>query len=125
MLKYKPVQVSEKQLEDLVRQAPDLIEEGLRFIDHQRRTTRGPLDVLLADSANALVVAELKIVEDDHIPMQGHHSSPDHWSPGWTSLSPVALSLDCFPEFYGARRTRMAERLKTLLGGVEAAEPSD
>jgi hypothetical protein len=71
MKKYKPVDVSEKQLEDLIRQAPDLIEEGLRYIDHQRMTDRGPLDILMVDSGNALVVAELKVVEDDTMLVQG------------------------------------------------------
>lgn len=71
MRKYKAVDVLETQLEDMVRKAPDLIEEGLRYIDHQKRTERGPLDVLLADSGNALVVAELKVVEDDGMLVQG------------------------------------------------------
>lgn len=71
MRKYKAVGVSETQLEDMVRKAPDLIEEGLRYIDHQKRTERGPLDVLLADSGKALVVAELKVVEDDGMLVQG------------------------------------------------------
>jgi len=71
MRKYKVVDVSEKQLEEMVRKAPDLIEDGLRYIDHQKRTERGPLDVLFADSANALVVAELKVAEDDGILVQG------------------------------------------------------
>ncbi len=71
MRKYKAVDVSETQLEDMVRKAPDLIEEGLRYIDHQKRTARGPLDVLLADSGKALVVAELKVVEDDGMLVQG------------------------------------------------------
>ena len=71
MKKYKPAEVSEKQLEDLIRQAPDLIEEGLHFVDHQRITDRGPLDILLVDSGNALVVAELKVVEDDAMLVQG------------------------------------------------------
>lgn len=71
MKKYKSVEVSEKQLEDLVRQGADLVEEGLRYIDHQRMTDRGPLDVLMVDSGNALVVAELKIVEDDTMLVQG------------------------------------------------------
>jgi len=65
MKKYKSVSVSEAELEDLVRQGAELIEEGMQFVDHQRRTTRGPLDVLLVDSGGALVVAELKVVEDD------------------------------------------------------------
>ncbi len=71
MKKYKPAEVSEKQLEDLIRQAADHIEEGLKFIDHQRRTERGPLDILFVDSGNALAVAELKIVEDDTMLVQG------------------------------------------------------
>jgi hypothetical protein len=71
MKRYTPIEVSEKQLEDLIRQAPDLIEEGLRYIDHQRVTDRGPLDILMVDSGNALVVAELKVVEDDTMLVQG------------------------------------------------------
>ena len=71
MRKYIVVDVSERQLEDLVRQAPDLIEAGLRFVDHQAFTTRGPLDVLLVDSGSALIVAELKVVEDDTMLVQG------------------------------------------------------
>jgi hypothetical protein len=71
MRKYKVVDVSEAQLEDLVRRAPELIEVGLRFVDHQAFTARGPLDVLLVDSGDALVVAELKVVEDDGMLVQG------------------------------------------------------
>lgn len=71
MRKYKAVEVSEKELEELVRKNPDLIEEGLRYVDHQVRTERGPLDVLLVDSGNALVVAELKVTEDDGMLVQG------------------------------------------------------
>lgn len=71
MKKYKPIEVSEKQLEDLIRQGANLIEEGVRYIDHQRNTERGPLDVLMVDSGNALIVAELKIIEDDTMLVQG------------------------------------------------------
>ena len=71
MRKYKVVDVSEKQLEEMVRKAPDLIEEELKYIDHQKRTDRGPLDVLFSDSGNALIVAELKVVEDDGMLVQG------------------------------------------------------
>lgn len=70
MLHYESVEVTEAHLEDLVRQAPGLIEEGLRFVDHQRRTLEGRLDVLLVDSGGAIVVAELKIVEDDAMLVQ-------------------------------------------------------
>lgn len=71
MRKYKVVEVSEKELEEMVRKGSDLIEEGLRYIDHQKRTERGPLDVLFSDSGNALVVGELKVTEDDGMLVQG------------------------------------------------------
>ncbi len=71
MKKYKSIDVSEKQLEDLIRQGANLIEEGVRYIDHQRNTERGPLDVLMVDSGNTLIVAELKIIEDDTMLVQG------------------------------------------------------
>jgi hypothetical protein len=65
MKRYKFVDISEAGLEDLVRQAPDLLEAGLIYIDHQRRAREGRLDLLLVDSGRALVVAELKTIEDD------------------------------------------------------------
>ena len=57
MKKYRWVEVSETKLEDLIRQGTDLIEEGLVFVDHQRMTDRGPLDVLMVDSGGALILA--------------------------------------------------------------------
>ena len=71
MKKHRVVNVSESELEDLVRQGSDLIEEGLKFVDHQAFTPRGPLDVLFVDSGKAFVIAELKIVEDDGMLTQG------------------------------------------------------
>lgn len=71
MAKYKKVDVSEQQLEDLVRQHSDAIEEGLVYVDHQQLTAGGRLDVLLVDSGHSLVVAELKVVEDDGMLLQG------------------------------------------------------
>ncbi len=70
MKKYKTIEVSEKQLEELIRKSPDLIEDELKYVDHQKITDRGPLDVLFVDSGNALVVAELKINEDDAMLVQ-------------------------------------------------------
>ena len=70
MKKYRWVEVSETKLEDLIRQGTDLIEEGLVFVDHQRMTDRGPLDVLMVDSGGALILAELKVYEDDRMLMQ-------------------------------------------------------
>jgi hypothetical protein len=71
MRSYKSVEVTEAQLEDFVRRAPENIEAGLVFVDHQAFTDRGPLDVLMADSGKALVVAELKVIEDDLMLVQG------------------------------------------------------
>ncbi len=65
MPKYKKVDVSEQQLEDLIRQNSDQIEEGLSFVDHQQQAAGGRLDVLFVDSGHSLVVAELKVIEDD------------------------------------------------------------
>lgn len=71
MKKYKVIDVSEKQLEEMIKKEPDLIEDGLRYIDHQRKAGRGPLDVLFVDSGNALVISELKVIEDEGMLIQG------------------------------------------------------
>jgi hypothetical protein len=68
---YKYIDVSEKELEHLIRRYADKIGDGMKFIDHQKRTERGPLDVLFVDSGNALAIAELKINEDDNMLFQG------------------------------------------------------
>jgi hypothetical protein len=65
MPKYTPIDVSEQQLEDLVRQHVEALEDGLRYIGHQRITNTGRLDVLLVDSGHSLVIAELKVIDDD------------------------------------------------------------
>lgn len=70
MPKYKKVDVSGTQLEDLVRQHADAIEDSLVYIDHQRSSPGGRLDVLMVDSGKSLVVAELKVVEDDGMLLQ-------------------------------------------------------
>ncbi len=63
--------ISEQQLEDLVRRRTDKIEEGLIYMDHQKSTTGGRLDVLMVDSGKSLVVAELKVKQDDGMLFQG------------------------------------------------------
>jgi RecB family endonuclease NucS len=50
MRKYAKVSVSEKQLEDLVRQHSGLVEDGLKYVTHQRLAAGGRLDVLMVDS---------------------------------------------------------------------------
>ncbi len=71
MKPYKKVDVSEQQLEDLVRRHTGTIEEGLGYVDHQKQAAGGRLDVLMVDSGKALVIAELKVVQDDGMLMQG------------------------------------------------------
>mgnify|MGYP006969379343 FL=1 len=71
MKNYTKVDVSEARLEDLVRQYASHIEEGLTYIDHQKPTGAGLLDALLVDSGKSLIVAELKIVQDDGMLLQG------------------------------------------------------
>jgi len=70
-MNYKKANVSERELEDLVRRYTGMIEEGLVYVDHQREAADGRLDVLMVDSEHSLVVAELKIVEDDGMLLQG------------------------------------------------------
>jgi hypothetical protein len=71
MKNYTKADVSEQELEDLVRRHTRYIEEGLVYIDHQKSTLGGRLDVLMVDSGKALVVAELKIIQDDGMLLQG------------------------------------------------------
>ncbi len=71
MKEYKKVDVLESQLEDLVRRHAGMIEEGLAYVDHQKPTAGGRLDVLMVDSGKSLVIAELKVVQDDGMLMQG------------------------------------------------------
>jgi hypothetical protein len=70
MKKYRSVDISEARLEDLIRRAPELIESGIEYVDHQVSTERGPLDVLLVDSGGSLVIAELKVLENDAMLVQ-------------------------------------------------------
>jgi predicted DNA-binding protein (MmcQ/YjbR family) len=71
MKKYRTVEVPESRLEDIIRQAHDLIEGGLAYVDHQKPASGGRLDTLLVDSGHALVIAELKALEDDGMLIQG------------------------------------------------------
>lgn len=71
MKPYKKTDLSEAGLEDLVRRYSGLIEDGLVYVDHQKAAAGGRLDVLLVDSGKSLVIAELKIVQDDGMLLQG------------------------------------------------------
>jgi RecB family endonuclease NucS len=49
MKKFTKADISEQELEDLIRRAPELIEEGLVYVDHQKQAAGGRrLDVLLS-----------------------------------------------------------------------------
>ena len=71
MKNYVKADISEAQLEHLVRCDAGKIKGGLVYVDHQKSAAGGRLDVLLVDSGKSLVVAELKVVEDDEMLMQG------------------------------------------------------
>jgi hypothetical protein len=70
MRRYRKVDVSEQELEDIIRREAGLIENGLVYVDHQRPAAGGRLDVLLVDSGKCLVVAELKVIQDDNMLVQ-------------------------------------------------------
>ena len=70
MLEYTRADLAEKDLEDRIIRHPQLIEPDLRYLEHQRHTSSGRLDILFADGNNTLVVAELKVVEDSYMLIQ-------------------------------------------------------
>jgi hypothetical protein len=70
--KYTDLELeSEGHLEDLLSSDPTNIEPGMRLLARQWNTRRGPLDMLLLDQDGRVVVAELKLDEDDEMLMQG------------------------------------------------------
>lgn len=71
MKPYSKIDVPEVKLEDLIQRNAGLIEEGLVYIDHQKTAAGGRLGVLMVDSGKSLVVAELKVIQDDGMLLQG------------------------------------------------------
>ena len=71
MQKYKSVEIRETQLEDLARTGSEMIEEGLKYVDHQKIPGNGRMDALFVDRGNSIVAAGLNIVEDDNMLLQG------------------------------------------------------
>src|SRR3972149_6470941 len=60
-LKIKSVTIRERdELEPILIANPEIIEDGLRVINHQQQTNTGPLDILGVDAEGTLVVIELK-----------------------------------------------------------------
>lgn len=104
MRRYKIVDVPESRLEHLVEQGADLIADGLKYLDHQERTGAGRLDVLFVDSGHALVVAELKVVEDDSMLMQG-----------LAYYDSIATNLEGLCRAYGDSGVRPGEEPRLML----------
>lgn len=91
MLEYEEVsELSESELEFIIRDNPHLIEPGLQFVDRQRKAGRGPLDLLLIDSGNALVVAELKVVRSDEMLFQ----ALDYYDYVYSNLERLSLAYE-------------------------------
>lgn len=70
MLEYTRGELLEKELEDRIIKYPHLIESKLQYLEHQRHTSSGRLDVLFVDGNGSIVVAELKVVEDPYMLFQ-------------------------------------------------------
>lgn len=90
MLEYEESELSESELEYIIKEHPHLIEPGLRFVDSQRKTGRGPLDLLLIDSGNALVVAELKVERSDEMLFQ----ALDYFDYVYSNLERLAVAYE-------------------------------
>ena len=70
MLKYRRGELSEIELEDRIIKHPNLIEDGLIYLEHQRHTTTGRFDILFVDGNEILTIAELKVVADAYMLFQ-------------------------------------------------------
>jgi len=57
--------IQEQDVEQFLRYRLHLIEEGLRYIDHQFPVTDGRIDILAKDKNEQYVVIELKVVDHD------------------------------------------------------------
>ena len=104
MKKYTKADVLEQQLEDIVRRNPGLIEEGLVYVDHQRPAAGGRLDVLLVDIDKSLVVAELKVVPDDGMLVQGLDYYDD-----------VSAHVESFARLYKAYSINPTQQVRLVL----------
>jgi hypothetical protein len=69
--KIEEVEVSEKELEDLLVDNPDAIERGMKILGRQIQTDTGYLDILAVDEDGVLTVIELKNEVDDGQLAQG------------------------------------------------------
>jgi hypothetical protein len=63
--KIEEVEVSEKELENLLVENPEAIERGMKILGRQIQTDTGPLDILAVDEDGVLTLIELKNEVDD------------------------------------------------------------
>jgi Endonuclease NucS len=104
MKRYTKAVVSEQELEDLIRRNAELVEEGLVYVDHQKPAAGGRLDVLLVDSGSSLVVAELKVIQDDGMLIQGL----DYYDY-------VSTHVEAFPRLYKAHSIDPTKKVRLFL----------
>ncbi len=104
MKEYTKTDVSEQQLEDLIRRHAGLIEEGLVYVDHQKPAAGGRLDVLMVDSGKSLVVAELKVTQDEGMLLQGL----DYYDY-------VSMHLESFARLYKAHMINPTQQVRLFL----------
>jgi hypothetical protein len=71
MPKLKIVEVSERELEQLLVNDPACIEEGVQVLDRQVPTDTGSLDILATDADSVLCIIELKVTVDEGHLAQG------------------------------------------------------
>jgi hypothetical protein len=68
---FKRIEIDqERDLEDLVVKDPEAVEEGLKYLTHQRHANGKFIDVLAVDGDGVLVVIELKVGEEDEMLFQ-------------------------------------------------------
>lgn len=111
MKSYVEVDVSEQRLEDLVRCYAGKIEEGLVYVDHQRQAAGGRLDILMVDSGRSLVVAELKVVQDDGMLVQGLDYYDD-----------VSTHVEALARLYKSHSIDPTQRVRLLLIAPEFSQ---
>ncbi len=104
MKKYRQIELAESQLEDLIRTGAELIEDGLKYVDHQKITDKGRMDVLMVDSGKSIVAAELKINEDDNMLFQGldYHDY-------------ASINIDAFARIYKASEIDPTNSIRLML----------
>ncbi len=104
MKKFTKADVSEQELEDLVRRHAEQLEEGLAYVDHQKPAAGGRLDVLMVDSGKSLVVAELKVTQDDGMLLQGH----DYYDY-------ISTNLEAYARLYKSHAIDPTQQVRLLL----------